>query len=489
LLVAVLVGLVALVQARALGSYPAFFDDEGTYVSQAWAVDNLGTLAPYTYWYDHPPLGWLMLALWAQLAGSFSPEAHAVAEARVLMVLMVLAGAGCIYLIATRSGLRRRTAALAVLLFALSPLAVHYQRMVLLDNIAMGWLLAAFALALSPRRRLAAYAGAGLCFAAAILSKETFLLFAPALALLIWQRAAGRTRPFALGICGAMIVFAASFYPLFALLRGELLSGPGHTSLADGIGFQLFSRAGSGSVLDPHSGARQLVEDWLALDPVLLVAALPLIPVGLALRHLRPFALALAILVGMGLRPGGYLPAMYIIGILPFAALIVAGVADWLWRPWAAAENLDPTRSRLLACAGTLLACALVVGVAAAAVPRWVAGSDEQAATDLTRPSWEAVAWLDQHADRSSNLLVDNTIWTDLVERGFEVERTVWFFKLDLDPAVRFTPKDFDYVVLSNYMRGNLAMLPETREAVKRSTAVATFASGPERIEIRRVVP
>ncbi len=35
---------------------PMYQDDEGTYVAQAVAVQN-GGLAPYTYWYDHPPFG------------------------------------------------------------------------------------------------------------------------------------------------------------------------------------------------------------------------------------------------------------------------------------------------------------------------------------------------------------------------------------------------------------------------------------------------
>ena len=37
-------------------------DDEGTYVAQAWALLHLGQLADYTYWYDHPPVGWMLLA-------------------------------------------------------------------------------------------------------------------------------------------------------------------------------------------------------------------------------------------------------------------------------------------------------------------------------------------------------------------------------------------------------------------------------------------
>ncbi|WP_158277089.1 hypothetical protein [Serinibacter arcticus] len=33
---------------------PQFIDDEGTYTAQAYAVERLGELTHYTYWYDHP---------------------------------------------------------------------------------------------------------------------------------------------------------------------------------------------------------------------------------------------------------------------------------------------------------------------------------------------------------------------------------------------------------------------------------------------------
>ena len=62
---AILVGLlivVAVVHATGMARAPQRVDDEGTYVAQAWAVRHWGTLGHYTYWYDHPPLGWLLLA-------------------------------------------------------------------------------------------------------------------------------------------------------------------------------------------------------------------------------------------------------------------------------------------------------------------------------------------------------------------------------------------------------------------------------------------
>ena len=61
---AAFVGLLAVVHARGMTSSPAWFDDEGTYVAQAWAVETRHDLAHYTYWYDHPPLGWFVIAAW-----------------------------------------------------------------------------------------------------------------------------------------------------------------------------------------------------------------------------------------------------------------------------------------------------------------------------------------------------------------------------------------------------------------------------------------
>src|SRR6267154_524145 len=57
-------GLLIVARALAVSSarFPALADDEGTYVAQAWALRTRGSLSHYTYWYDHPPLGWMQLA-------------------------------------------------------------------------------------------------------------------------------------------------------------------------------------------------------------------------------------------------------------------------------------------------------------------------------------------------------------------------------------------------------------------------------------------
>jgi 4-amino-4-deoxy-L-arabinose transferase-like glycosyltransferase len=138
-------------------------------------------LAHYTYWYDHPPLGRLLIAAWTTVTGAFSRASSAVAAGRGFTLVVQFASAALLYALARRLELRRPAAAACLLLFSLSPLALGFHRAVYLDNVATPFLLAAFVLALSPEHRLSAHAGAGLCFAAAVLAKETSLLLAPAL--------------------------------------------------------------------------------------------------------------------------------------------------------------------------------------------------------------------------------------------------------------------------------------------------------------------
>ena len=96
---------------------------------------------------------------------------------------------------------------------------------------------------------------------------------------------------------------------------------------------QLLTRKASGSVFNAQSQSHQEVLTWLQLDPWLLLAALALIPLALMRRSTRAIAIALGIQAAVVLKPG-YLPNMYVIGMLPFAALIVPGSLDALWR-WA----------------------------------------------------------------------------------------------------------------------------------------------------------
>src|SRR4051794_8748635 len=68
--VAMLIGLAS--HGWNMFRYPLYLTDEGIYMEQAWSVLKEGRLSPYTYFYDHAPMGWLALAGWVGiLPGGF----------------------------------------------------------------------------------------------------------------------------------------------------------------------------------------------------------------------------------------------------------------------------------------------------------------------------------------------------------------------------------------------------------------------------------
>jgi Dolichyl-phosphate-mannose-protein mannosyltransferase len=494
---ALLLGLltvVAVVQATGMSRAPQRVDDEGTYVAQAWAVQHWRTLGHYTYWYDHPPLGWLLLAAWTTFTGAFDRAATAVAAGREFMLVLQLVSAALLYGLARRLGLRLPAAAGAVLVFSFSPLALGMHRAVYLDNIATPLVLAAFVLVLSPTHRLAAHATAGLCLAAAVLVKETSLLLVPAVLWQYWQVSDRRTRRYSLILGGSLFALVVAAYLLYATLRGELLPGPGHVSLVDAIRFQLTERAPSGSTLDPDSLSRRTLELWFSQDPWLLGAATVLVPAGLAIRRLRPVTAAFAILAAMALRPG-YLPVPLVIGMLPFASLLVAGVADTAWgrrpdRPLAGADDGGGRPRRPRALGPVLVAAGLVMAVAVVG-PQWWQRDRDLMTADQDRPFRQAEAWIAANVPHQARLLVDDALWVDLVERGYRPGQVIWFYKLDTDRDVqgRYPRgwREFDYLVSTATLRSFPDSLPQAREAQRRSRVVASFGHGSQRIEIRKV--
>ncbi len=486
--------LVGLVNAWGIDEYPARFDDEGTYVPQAWALMSEGRLAHYTYWYDHPPAGWIQLVPWLWLGDGLDRAPTAVGAGREMMLGVVLVSAALLYLWARRIGLHRVFAVSAALLFSLSPLALYWHRQVLLDNIAVMWVLAALALAVSPRGRLAAHAGAGACFAVAALSKETTLLLLPAVAYQLWRTADPRTRRYSLAVAGSLFAAIVAFYPLFALLRGELFPGDGHVSLWQGVVFQLFSREGSGSVFSPASDAHTVVMSWLRLDPWLLGSGGALAPVALFVPRLRPAAVALLVSIAVIARPG-YLPVPYLISLLPFAAIVIAGVADAFWR--LAASRRGHTTSRRLAWSASVRVPAAAVLAAMLAVafgrvaPAWATDLERDLEASPDTASRQAERWVEHNVSRKSPLLVDDTIWLDLVRDGFQQRNVVWYYKLDQDPGVgaEFPNgwRDFDYVVSTEIMRTTTENVPSVKAALAHSRLVVRFGVGKKRIEIRRI--
>jgi 4-amino-4-deoxy-L-arabinose transferase-like glycosyltransferase len=439
---ALLALLVLGTRAYNLGSYPAWFVDEGVYVSQAWAVVTTGDLAPYTYWYDHPPGGWIQMAGWFALTGALQRYgSESILAGREFMVVCAMASVMLIYALSRRLGMRRSFALMAGALFALSPLAISFNRYVLLDNIVVPWLLGAMVLAMSPTRRLSAALGSAACLAAATLSKETALLAAPAVLLMVWQNYRGSSnRSQAIAILTSATALLAGMYVLYAALKSELLPGPGHVSLWDGqIMFQLAARAGSGSVFDPTSEAwGKISTSWLPLDSWMTWAGVLAMLPALFVRRLRGPALALLVHVAMMFR-GGYLPYPFIIPLLPFMALLVAGLLDVLW-PRLQALRATPRHNLWLRSLRTLRVTVLIMPLALFVLqgaPAWAGTMHYEATSDATSAQKATVAWVRDNISADAVLVTEGELWLDLrMQPGRTKPDVIWDYKLDSDPDV-----------------------------------------------------
>lgn len=448
--------------------------DEGILANRAWILDNGATLGRLTDWYDHPPLGWLQLSLWTSFTGAFE-RASAGVGGRELMVVAQLAGGALLWLLARRLGLNRAGAAVALTLFAVSPLAIHLHRQISLDNLATPWLVAAFVLACSPRRRLAAFAGSAACFAVAVLTNEVALVVLPALGWQMWRTSPASTRRYALTVAGSLFALLCGVYVVAAALQGQLVSGPGHSGLVNGVHFQFVEGASVGSVFDSDSPGREAITSWFDLDPVGLVVMLLAAPLAyIVAPQLRPVAVAVALLVAF-VVVGNVSPSVAV-GILPFGALLVAGVAQW---------GMHQTTARVI------LGAAVGVAVVAIAIPGWATEHRALLAEGSDAALHDAESWIVANVANESSLIVDDVMWVDLVEAGFDPEQVATYSALGTDPnlgpALAGTWRDYDVMVSTAALRSPTDPYPEARTALQRSIPLAEFGSD-QKVQVRSIV-
>lgn len=456
----VLVSLVA--HGLNLFDSPAFIGDEGIYTSQAWAVLREQRLSPYTYVYDHAPAGWIMLAAWLGVTGGPHTFGLAIDSGRILMLLLHVAMVPMLYHVARKlmaphapDGLAQGAACLGVLLFSVSPLAVFYQRLVLLDTFMLFWVLLSLDLLLDGWGRLSRVSLSGACFGIALLSKETAVFLVPAMIYIaIQQRWRHQGRYAVLGWLVPMLV-VASWYPLFALFKDELFpSGRvaqffnsgyavSNVSLLGALQWQL-SRSGGGPFNLHNQFWTLLRDDWLPRDAFLLAGGALATALNLArgLRDRRAMAAGLLGALPLAyLARGGPVFSYYVLFAIPFLCLnlAVAGLSCGLWvGKRVTMKPLEGALSRLTTYYAPLAAA---LAVATLGVGYWKAGLLQPLYTE--RPGQaerEALAWIKRYLPPESRIITRDDPWTDLHEPGlggpaFPNAHSHW--KVAADPEIR----------------------------------------------------
>ena len=501
-----------------LFKYPLYITDEGIYIQQAWSVLREARLSPYTYFYDHAPAGWLAIAAWVMfLPGQFQTFGNAIDTGRALMLIVHIISTCVLFKTTSRLSGSTIAALLAAFLFNVSPLAVFYQRQVLLDNLMVMWVLLSLFLLTggsdwkTGNLRIVTAMMAGLSFGVAVLTKENAIFFAPALGYLLYRRFSGRMNyRFSLGFWAFSALAVISLYFLYATLKNELLpSGlsfdlntppADHVSLLYTIWWQL--HRSQGTILDRSSPVWQFsLGAWLPKDTFLLavggLAAAVNLASGLVLRGRRPeatIAAGLAIGYGLYLARGSQMLEFYIVPLIPFLGLNIGLLVGSLLSRLPKMVSALPA----LALMGVFTlnpawGYVLVIDQFGKVVPHDLYKLDQ---TDMQE---QQLRWVRQNIPPDAKLIIDDNLWSDLHDTRPYYKWAHSHFKAASDPDVRdkLFGKDWrniDYIIMSNKMRD--AMLLNNTDggetwilqALDHSKQVWSVGGGDVNLEIDQVV-
>lgn len=314
-----------------IGNFPKMIGDEGIYVSQAYWLAEYGQLGPYTYWYDHFPLGWAQIALWQTIVGPLGILGYSVLSSRIFMAIFLAGSSVVIYLITKHLTQSKLSALLASLIFSTSLLTLTFGRMVLLDNMAIFWFLLSFLTLLKNPHKLKHLFFSSLFLSIAILTKETLLFLLPPYLYAVYRQNQNNPhKNYGLLLNFTTIIFLLSFFPLLAMLKGEFLAHPNQVSFLETILFQA-SRGSGIAFWQAGSHFREMLSVWLTIDPILLLlgtGSILLIPI-LKLSYLKKLTTYFLIFFIFFLIRGGQIYEFYIIPAIPLFAINIAVLINY----------------------------------------------------------------------------------------------------------------------------------------------------------------
>lgn len=452
----VVIALMGVLVAHAYNmfNFPRFELDEGTYMSNAWAITQ-GMLSPYSYGYGHPPLGWIQIAGWLQLTGGPFTFGNALNSGRVFMLFYAVGSALLVYLITRRMTGSRSAALLALAIFSFSPLSITYQRQVFLDNIATFWMLLSLYLLVSSASRLKYIVGAALAFGIAVLSKEVIAVCFPALIYGAWLFCTKFQRKFNMVVFIYGVIAAISVWVLMAILKGELfpygwLPWDTHNHLSF-IGTFIGQAARSESN-GSFAGSWAI---WIDNDPIFIIASLvaPAFNLIYGWWNRKHLMVALLLLSYWALLArGGQTLSFYILPIIPLTAINVTLAVNVILTGLVKVVRFDVVRAMLL------------IVALAAVVPYDIKETSFRFYQHPTSAQEQAITWIRQNVPHDSFLVVNSYAYLDLrlpggqgVGDGAPFPHAEIYWNVAGDPAIYSSillgnPDRIDYIVTDSEM-------------------------------------
>lgn len=486
--------------------FPYLEDDEGTYISQAWAVVHLGRLAYYYYWYDHAPFGWIQIAFWTIISGGFNTFGSAIDSGRVLMLLMQIGSTFMLYRIARNVSGRVTVAVIASLLFALSPYGIYFHRRVLLDNIATFWMLLSILALVGKRLSLKRVWVSAVALGISMLSKEVTFVLVPVMWYLVFARADKSHRLLATLGWTVLLASVVSLYPLMAGINNELLpSGPlfsgtfpPRITLISILAYQA-SKGKDAGIFSLQSGFWLTTKQWISQDPLLVVVGTLCSVISVVMikrQRLIGIMGLLSLSLWAFMARGGIVLVYYLLPLLPLLALnagIILGMAVEKVRLFV--QGLARGNKAVGLLIQLMLAIVCIAGITGGYFSSNL-GFQYNHLLPWNNPQadaqYQAIVWVEEHIPHDSYLVIDMYMWPDLYENGYQHAHYYW--KVATDPAIGGTIfgnswKNIDYIITTNQMLNDaqFSNMKIIEDAVAHSTIVAQFDTGNWPVIIRKV--
>ncbi len=461
--------------------YPYYESDEGTYVSRAWSMIETGELAPYTYWYDHPPAGWIFIALWDKALGdNFFRFGTSIDTGRALMLFIHIITTGLVFYIVQRVTKNSLVAFFAGFLFSISPLMIYFQRRVLLDNIMIMWIMASVALLLMKRIKLYHYIISGTLFALAVLTKETAVMFGvPILSFVIFSKSKV-SKSFRSILWLVSSISVASFYIMYAFLRGEFFPahiGNEHVSFIQTIIFQISRKGANLPFWNNGSDFMMVVSDWMSKDGTMVWIAI--ITILLAIfnaiwhKNIRLF-LFLFLFYLLFLIRGGIVLNFYVIPLFPIFSIILA-ILLYNFLGIIFKTELKKT-------VGVLVLFSLV------AVYYGFYAPTKHFFIDETSQQKNAILWIKNNLPEEASIAIDSYALVDIRDPHNINDKTFpnadWYYKINRDPVIRDKKyqsnwQNINYIALTHEMLKQIKTdnYPIVKEAYVNSWPIAEWHS------------
>jgi hypothetical protein len=348
----------------------------------------------------------------------------------------------------------------ALLVFGVAPVAVLLHRTADPTNLAAMWVCAGLAVAGGGIRRPgAAIVAAGYLVLGVLTAPVVLVLLVPLAAGLAVSGGRGRPGPWRIAAAGAGV---AGYGVLVALAANGILPGTAASAALPAI---------------------------TGLDRTLIVAALVGAVLALPVRTLRPLG---AGLLGVGvaalIAQQARLPLTIL--ALPLAALLLPALGDAganLGRAWLAERSQRAGRlGRALVVAPVAVAAVTATALIAVWVP--AAGAATRTTTSVDRSVDRARDWVLTSLPTRPRLAVDDAVWAELIEAGYPAEQLVAVGGLGNRGDGPRSWSDCLFVLGRDTALLTADPSDQARQARERSTLVAGWGVGTERVNARRVL-